>query len=58
MAEEPIVAIALLTRTNLRMLQGSLKRVFPITQDNKFEALLRALDGLDGSDTTKGASTQ
>lgn len=44
MAEEPIVAIALLTQTNLSMLKGSLKRVFPVTQDNKFEALLRALD--------------
>jgi hypothetical protein len=44
MAEEPIVAIALLTQTNLNMLRGSLKLVFPAPQDDKFETLLRALD--------------
>lgn len=44
MAEEPIVAIALLTETNLRMLKGSLKHVFPVPQDDKFDALLEALD--------------
>jgi hypothetical protein len=44
MAEEPIVAIALLTQTNLNMLKGSLKLVFPVPQDDRFEAMLRALD--------------
>lgn len=42
---EPIVAIALLTRPNLRMLKDSLPKVFPIPDDGSFDALLLALDG-------------
>ena len=42
--EDPFVAVALLTETNIRMLGSSLKQVFPIPQDNKFDDLIRALD--------------
>ena len=44
MAEDPFVAVALLTETNIRMLGSSLRQVFPIPQDNKFDDLLKALD--------------
>jgi hypothetical protein len=48
-ADDPFVAIGLLTETNIRMLGPSLRHVFPIPLDNKFDALLRALDeaGID-----------
>jgi hypothetical protein len=41
---EKIVAIGLLTETNVRMLGGSLKKVFAIAEDGRFDALLKALD--------------
>jgi hypothetical protein len=41
---EPFVAVGLLTETNIRMLGTSLRRVFPIPRDDKFEDLLQALD--------------
>lgn len=44
MAHEPFVAIGLLTETNIRMLGTSLRQVFPIPQDNKFDDLVKALD--------------
>ena len=46
--EDPFVAVALLTETNIRMLGSSLKQVFPIPQDNKFDDLIRALDEARG----------
>ena len=42
--EEPFVAIGLLTETNIRMLGTSLRQVFPIPRDDKFDDLVRALD--------------
>lgn len=42
--EEPIVAIGLLTETNIRMLGSSLRQVFPIPEDDKFDHLIKALD--------------
>jgi hypothetical protein len=42
--DDPFVAVALLTETNIRMLGSSLKQVFPIPEDNKFDDLIRALD--------------
>ena len=42
--QEPFIGIGLLTETNIRMLGTSLRQVFPIPQDNKFDDLLRALD--------------
>lgn len=47
MEREPIVAIGLLTQTHIRMLGSSLKQVFPIADDNRFDDLLEALDELD-----------
>jgi hypothetical protein len=43
-ADEPFVAIGFLTETNIRMLGSSLKQVFPIPDDEKFDYLLKALD--------------
>jgi len=40
----PYVGIGLLTDTNIRMLGTSLRRVFPIPDDHKFDDLIRALD--------------
>lgn len=45
--KDPVVAIGLLTQANLRMLGSSLKQVFPIDQDNRFDALIAALDEAD-----------
>jgi len=42
--DEPFVGIGLLTETNIRMLGTSLRQVFPIPQDNRFDDLIRALD--------------
>ena len=44
MDDEPFVGIGLLTETNIRMLGTSLRQVFPIPRDNRFEDLLSALD--------------
>ena len=44
MAHDPFVAVGLLTETNVRMLGTSLRQVFPIPEDNKFDELLQALD--------------
>ena len=44
MANEPFVAVGLLTETNIRMLGPSLRQVFPIPRDDKFDDLLKALD--------------
>ena len=44
MPEDPFVAVGLLTETNIRMLGSSLRQVFPIPDDDKFDDLVRALD--------------
>lgn len=44
MSDDPFVAVGLLTDTNIRMLGTSLRQVFPIPRDNKFDDLIRALD--------------
>ena len=44
MADDPFVAVGLLTETNIRMLGTSLRQVFPIPKDNKFDDLIAALD--------------
>ena len=54
MADEPFVAVGLLPETNIRMLGTSLRQVFPIPDDNKFEDLLKALDdAVDQSRTSE-----
>ena len=44
MADDHFIAVGLLTETNIRMLGPSLRHVFPIPQDNKFDELIKALD--------------
>lgn len=48
MADDPFVAVGLLTETNIRMLGTSLRQVFPIPEDNKFDDLIKALDEARG----------
>jgi len=43
-ADETFVAVGLLTESNIRMLGSSLRHVFPIQHDNKFDDLVKALD--------------
>ena len=53
-AQDPFVAVGLLTETNIRMLSPSLRQVFPIPQDNKFDDLLKALDDARGTSRSRG----
>jgi hypothetical protein len=46
--DEPFIGIGLLTETNIRMLGTSLRQVFPIPRDNRFDDLLRLLDDSNG----------
>ena len=54
MADDPFVAVGLLTETNIRMLGGSLRQVFPIPRDDKFDDLLKALDEARGEKQSNG----
>lgn len=54
MSDEPYVAIGLLTETNIRMLGPSLRQVFPIPRDTKFDDLVRQLDQACGEPRTRG----
>jgi hypothetical protein len=47
-ADDTFVAVGLLTETNIRMLGTSLRRVFPIPRDDRFDALISALDEMCG----------
>ena len=49
MDDDPFVAVGLLTETNIRMLGTSLRQVFPIPHDSKFDDLVRALDDACGT---------
>lgn len=42
-----IVAVSLLTAEELRKVGTSLKQVYPVPQDGKFDDLLKALDRAD-----------
>jgi hypothetical protein len=44
MDNEKIVAIALLTETHVRMLGTSLKKIFSITEDGRFDDVLKSID--------------
>ncbi|WP_126173726.1 hypothetical protein [Altericroceibacterium xinjiangense] len=57
MERERIIAIGLLTETNVRMLGSSLKKVFPIPEDGRFDALLQALDEEDRERTRTASGT-
>ena len=54
-ANDPIVAVGLLTETNIRMLGPSLRQVFPLPHDHKFDDLLRALDEACGQTQRLGS---
>lgn len=47
MAHDDIVAVGLLTGSDLERLGSGFKRCFPIADDRKFEDLLRAIDEAD-----------
>lgn len=47
LAHEGIVAVGLLTGSDLERLGSGFKRCFPIADDRKFEDLLRAIDEAD-----------
>ena len=47
MEDEPIVAVGLLTRTNIEKLGSDLKKVFPIDETPCFQELLHAIDEAD-----------
>ena len=49
MAQEHIVAVGLLTDRDLERLGSGFKRCFPVTDDEKFEDLLRAIDEADAA---------
>ena len=49
METDKVVAIGLLTRSNLQMLGSSLKHVIPVSDDDRFEDILKALDESDMS---------
>jgi hypothetical protein len=53
LADDPFVAIGLLTETNIRMLGTSLRQVFPIPHDDKFDDLIAALDRARGEARTQ-----
>jgi len=44
MDREPIVAVGLLTQTQVNMLGPALRQVFPIPEDGRFDKLLAALN--------------
>ena len=48
MAKDRTVAFALLTQRQLDTYGSMLKRVIPVTKDDRFDALLKALDAIDG----------
>ena len=47
MAQEDIVAIGLLTGSDLERLGSGFKRCFPVSDDHMFEDLIRAIDHAD-----------
>lgn len=49
LAQEHIVAVGLLTGRDLERLGSGFKRCFPVSDDSKFEDLLRAIDEADAA---------
>jgi hypothetical protein len=49
LAQEHIVAIGLLTGRDLDRLGSGFRRCFPVSDDGKFEDLLRAIDQADAA---------
>jgi hypothetical protein len=49
LSQEPIVAVGLLTTRDLDRLGNGFRRCFPVSDDGKFEDLLRAIDEADAA---------
>jgi hypothetical protein len=49
LAQDNIVAVGLLTDRDLERLGSGFKRCFPVSDDRKFEDLLRAIDEADAA---------
>jgi hypothetical protein len=49
LAQEHIVAVGLLTDRDLERLGSGFRRCFPVSDDGKFEDLLRAIDEADAA---------
>lgn len=49
LAQEDIVAVGLLTGSDLERLGSGFKRCFPVKDDHLFEDLLRAIDQADAA---------
>lgn len=59
MSDDKIVAVGLLTQTNLRMLGSSLKKVIPVTDDDRFVEILRDLDEMERKNASmSGGNTE
>jgi hypothetical protein len=56
LAQEHIVAVGLLTTRDLERLGHGFKRCFPVSDDSKFEDLLRAIDAADAASLRAGRS--
>ncbi len=54
MAQEPIVAVGLLTHRDLDRLGDGFRRCFPVSDDGQFEDLLRAIDAADAAVRRRG----
>ena len=55
LAQEHIVAVGLLTDRDLERLGSGFKRCFPVSDDGKFEDLLRAIDEADAAEALRAS---
>lgn len=53
LSQEPIVAVGLLTTRDLERLGNGFSRCFPVSDDGKFEDLLRAIDEADAGSSLR-----
>jgi len=58
LAQEHIVAVGLLTNRDLERLGSGFKRCFPVSDDRKFEDLLRAIDEADAAASLRAGRSE
>lgn len=58
MAQDRIVAVGLLTTRDLERLGSGFRRCFPVSDDQKFEDLLRAIDEADAQTGLRQTRTE
>jgi hypothetical protein len=58
LAQEHIVAVGLLTNRDLERLGSGFKRCFPVSDDQKFEDLLRAIDAADAATALRASRNE